>query len=147
MKPIARLLDRVAGAFKTPAAPPPVDVLEAAPIDTPSAETVPLREVEGRREFHGLLWFPVFTVKDDEKLVVAAKAGLPHCLRCERALALGGAREEWACATCGERRPGSEVDFFVADSVIAGGLKEFFEGHPGFRPSPSLSAPQRCLAV
>ena len=100
--------------------------------------------VEGRREFHGLLWFPVLTVQDDEKLVIAAKAGLPHCVRCERPMTLHtGAREEWACAGCGQRRPGFEADFFAADSVIVEGLKEFFDGHPGFRAAPGLPTANR----
>jgi hypothetical protein len=144
MKPLTRLLDKVAVAFRAPVPAAPV-AEAAAPIE--AVEVHPVREVEGRREFHGLLWFPVLTVDDEDKLVVAAKAGLPHCLRCERPLALAGQREEWVCAACGQKRPGAEADFFVADSVIAEGLKEFFAGHPGFRPAPGLSAPLRCLAV
>jgi ribosomal protein L37AE/L43A len=145
MKPLTKLLDRFSGAFKSPSPA----VLAAQPPHAPSADEAPAsdcppRLVEGRREFHGLLWFPVLTVRDDGKLVVAAKAGLPHCLRCERPLALAaGAREEWACASCGERRPGSEADFFVAESMLAEGIKEFFAVHPGFRLAPGLSALQR----
>jgi hypothetical protein len=148
MKPFTRLLDRVAGAFKSPE-PILQDVEAATPAPEESAEPACLpREVEGRREFHGLLWFPVLTVKDDEKLVVAAKAGLPHCVRCERPLSLvSGAREEWSCVSCGQKRPSAEVDFFVADSVIAAGLKDFFAGHPGFTAAPGLPAPARTAAV
>jgi len=147
MKPLTRLLDKVAVAFRAaPSAPAAELAAEASAVPAAAVEVRPVREVEGRREFHGLLWFPVLTVDDEDKLVVAAKAGLPHCLRCERPLALAGQREEWVCAACGQTRPGSEADFFVADSVIAEGLKEFFAGHPGFRPAPSLSAPQRSLA-
>jgi ribosomal protein L37AE/L43A len=139
MKPLTQLLDRFAGAFKPAAVS---TVVTAAP--EPPKTSCPPRMVEGRREFHGLLWFPVLTVQDDEKLVIAAKAGLPHCVRCERPMILRtGAREEWACAGCGQKRPGSEADFFAADSVIVEGMKEFFDGHPDFRAAPGLPTATR----
>jgi hypothetical protein len=148
MKPLTRLLDRFSAAFKTPAPVAAPEEPAAAPAVEPLSAECPPRLVEGRREFNGLLWFPVLTVKDDERRVVAARAGLPHCVRCERAMTLAsGAREEWACAGCGQKRPGSEVDFFVADSVIAAGLRDFFEGHPGFTAAPGLPVPARAVAA
>lgn len=130
--------------------------LRAAPAASPKAETpppaperparrepaLPPRRVEGRREFRGLLWFPVLVVQDDEKLVVAAKAGLPHCPGCQAALALvSRPKELWECAACGTSRPGAEADFFVSESVLAQDLQEFFAAHPDFRAAPGLSAP------
>jgi len=142
MKPLFSLFAKTPVPTAPAAEPPP-----AAPAPAP-APVVPSRRVEGRREFRGLLWLPVLEVSDDEKLVVSARAGLPHCLRCERALSLAaGPREEWECGGCGDKRPGSEVDFFATDSVVAEGLKAFFAENPGFRPAPGLSAPLRALAA
>jgi hypothetical protein len=101
------------------------------------------RVVESRRERFSLLWFPTLTVKDDEKLIVGAAAGLPHCLRCVRPLKVAagaaGAPEEWACAVCGERRPASIADIAVTDSVVAETLAEYLSRHEGWRPLESLS--------
>jgi hypothetical protein len=141
MRTLTRLLERFA------AAPAAAENEAAAAAETPSAPPLPTRQVEGRREFHGLLWRPVLGVNDDEKLVVAARAGLPHCVRCERALTLAaGPRELWTCPSCGDSRPGSDADFFAAEAVIADDLREFISGHPDFRLAPTLSAPQRALA-
>jgi len=109
----------------------------------------PARRVEGRREFRGLLWFPVLEVQDESRLVVSARAGLPHCPRCERALTLGAGaqQEEWECGSCHDRHPGTAADFFATDSVVAEGLKEFFAENPDFSPAPGLSAPARALAA
>jgi ribosomal protein L37AE/L43A len=107
----------------------------------------PTRQIEGRLEFHGLLWRPTLGINDEEKLVVAARAGLPHCLRCEKAMTLvSGPRELWKCAACGESRPGADADFFAAEAVISDALREFLVGNPDFRAASSLPAPQRVLA-
>lgn len=99
------------------------------------------RVVESRRELFGLLWFPTLTVKDEERLVVAAAAGLPHCARCVRPLALSsGSPEEWSCGGCSERRPGTAADLQVTDSLVADTLKEFLARHPGWRAAPGLAS-------
>lgn len=103
----------------------------------------PPRTVESRREAFMLLWFPTLTVDDASRTVTAAAAGLPHCLRCVRALTLSAALpEEWTCAGCGEKRPGTAADFSVVDSVLRDTLKEFLTRHPGYRLAPHLSAPK-----
>jgi len=101
----------------------------------------PPRALESRREHYGLLWFPTLTVKEDEKLIVAAAAGLPHCPRCVRPLALSsGPPEEWSCGGCSERRPGTTADLQVTDSLVAETLKEFLSRHPDWRAAPGLGA-------
>lgn len=106
----------------------------------------PPRAAESRREHFGLLWFPVLTVRDDERLVVGATAGMPHCAKCVRPLALNpGPPEEWACGECPERRPGSTADLQVTDSVIAEALGEFLRRNPGYRAGPALSRFNRPL--
>jgi hypothetical protein len=96
--------------------------------------------VESRREHYGLLWFPALTLQDDERAVVAASAGLPHCARCVKPLALNpGPPEEWACATCSERRPGTAADLQVTDTVVAATLKEFLDRHAGWRAAAGVA--------
>jgi hypothetical protein len=139
------MLPKIFSAFRSAVLPAPVTARrETAPELPPrSMESLPARRITGRREFHGMLWFPVFAVKDDAKLVVSAKAGLPHCVRCETPLMLESEpREQWKCALCGDARPGSEADFFVADSVVRQELLAFFEANPEYRPAPDLSAPK-----
>lgn len=104
----------------------------------------PPRVIESRRSHYGLLWFPTLTVKDEEKTVVAAAAGLPHCARCVRALTLSpGPPEEWACGGCPERRPGTTADLQVTDSVIAETLAEFLVRHPDWRAARGVGAAGR----
>lgn len=99
----------------------------------------PPRAVESRREEYGLLWFPTLTLKDDEKTVLAASAGLPHCARCVRPLALKpGPPEEWVCASCSDRRAGTAADLQVTDMVVASTLKEHLARHPGWRAAPGV---------
>lgn len=101
----------------------------------------PPRALESRREHYGLLWFPTLTVKEDEKLIVAAAAGLPHCPRCVKAMSLlPGASGEWVCGGCSERRPGTAADLQVTDSLVAETLKEFLFRHPDWRAAPGLGA-------
>lgn len=103
----------------------------------------PPSRVECRRERYGLLWFPVLTVDDASREVVGAVAGLPHCARCVRPLALApGKVEEWFCATCDERRPASAVDLLTTDAVLADCLSEHFARHPEHRAAAGLSAPR-----
>ena len=109
-----------------------------------SPPPAPPRAVESRRERFGLLWFPTLTVKDEEKLVVAAAAGLPHCARCVRALTLSsGPPEEWACGGCPERRPGTTADIQVTDAIVAETLEEFLARHSGWRSAPGLGSARR----
>ena len=104
----------------------------------------PPRVIESRRSHFGLLWFPTLTVKDEERVIVAASAGLPHCAACVRPLTLSsGPPEEWACGGCPERRPGTTADLQVIDSVIAETLKEFLLRNPGWRAAPGVGAPRR----
>ena len=103
----------------------------------------PPRLVECRREAFGLLWFPTLTVDDASRTVTAAAAGLPHCAKCVRALALSSAvPEEWTCEGCGEKRPGTAADFAVVDGVLRDSLREFLQRHAGYRTAPHLSAPK-----
>lgn len=111
------------------------------------APPVPARVFEGRREAHGLLWFPTLTVDDAARKVTAANAGLPHCAACVKALTLSAAvPEEWSCAGCGDKRPGTVADFIVVDHLLRETLKEFVTRHPGYRlaehlmPVPKLEA-------
>jgi hypothetical protein len=100
----------------------------------------PPRSVESRREHFGLLWFPTLTVKDDDKVIVSAAAGVPHCARCVRPLALTqGPPEEWACGGCSERRPGTAADLQVTDAVVSETLKEFAARNPGYRTGPGVA--------
>lgn len=117
----------------------------AAPPSRPPAGLA--RQFECRLERDGLLWFPVLTARDDEKIVVGVSSGLPHCARCVRPLRLvaatgqGGA-EDWVCAGCAERRPGEAADLMTTDAVLTGCLREFFARHPDYAPASGLSAPQ-----
>src|SRR6185312_4602392 len=97
----------------------------------------PTRSIEDRRERFSLLWFPTLTVKDDERLVVNAAAGVPHCMKCVQPLRVAtgsaGAPEEWACPRCGDRRPSSIADLSVTDSVAGEAVSEFLARHDGWR--------------
>lgn len=93
----------------------------------------PPRRCESRREEFGLLWFPVLTVKDEDKAVLSVTAGLPHCGRCVEPLAAESGSGEWVCAGCGERRPASTADLQVVDTVNKHALAEFLKRHPGYR--------------
>lgn len=102
----------------------------------------PTRAVEDRRERFSLIWFPTLTVKDDERLVVGAAAGVPHCARCVQPLrvapGVAGAPEEWACPRCGDRRPASIADLAVTDSVAAESVAEWIARHDGWRAATGL---------
>jgi hypothetical protein len=119
-------------ASKRRLVPPP-------PIAPPS----PPLQFECRRERAGLLWFPVLTARDGEKLVVGVSSGLPHCARCVCPLKLvSGRPEEWVCSGCGERHPGKAADLMATDLVLTDCLREFFARHPDYAPAPGLSAPK-----
>lgn len=114
-----------------------------AELQSRPAPPPPPRPVESRREYFGLLWFPTLTVKDDERLVVAAAAGLPHCPKCVRPMALSaGAAGEWVCAGCSDRRAGTAADIQVTDAVVADALQEYLRRHPGWRAANGLAAPK-----
>ena len=119
----------------------------AAARNRPPEPPPPPRVIESRRERYGLLWFPTLTVKDKEKLVVSAAAGVPNCARCVRPLKLAAsaaeAAEEWACGSCDERRPASTADMLVTDSVVADTLKEFLARHDGWRALTNLAGAPR----
>jgi hypothetical protein len=119
-------------ASKRRLAPPP-----------PPAPPSPPRQFECRLERSGLLWFPVLTAKDGERLLVGVSSGLPHCARCVCPLKLASGRaEEWVCSGCGERHPGKSADLMATDAVLTDCLREFFARHPDFTPAPGLSAPK-----
>ena len=99
-----------------------------------------------RVEFRGLLWHPVLGVQERAGLVVSVKAGLPHCARCDKPLALvTGTMETWSCAACGSFTPGKDVDFSALDGVVSVALGGFLRSHPAFSPAPGLNAPARAL--
>lgn len=103
----------------------------------------PVRAFECRREHGDLLWFPILTAKDEEKLIVGVSSGLPHCPRCVHPLRLrSGRTEEWVCSACAARHPAAAADLKATDAVLAGCLREFFARHPAYRPAPGLSAPK-----
>ncbi|MDX6770482.1 MAG: hypothetical protein SF051_13185 [Elusimicrobiota bacterium] len=113
-----------------------------APAPAPAAS----RSVTGLVKFRGMLWHPVLGVAEEARLVVTAKVGLPHCARCDKALSLvKGAAEVWSCPGCGDSRPGSDVDFYAADTVIAEDLGAFLRAHPGYAAAEGLPAPARAL--
>jgi len=113
-----------------------------APAPTPPPPT-PVRAFECRREHSGLLWFPILTAKDEEKLIVGVSSGLPHCLRCVRPLRLrSGRTEAWVCSACAARHPAEAADLKATDEVLTGCLSDFFARHPAYRPAPGLSAPK-----
>src|SRR5690242_8097445 len=103
-------------ASKRRLAPPP-----------PPAPPSPPRQYECRRERSGLLWFPMLTTKEREKLVIGVSSGVPHCARCVSPLKLvAGPAEEWVCGGCGERHPGKAADLMATDLVLTDCLREFF---------------------
>lgn len=113
----------------------------AEALRRPAPAAAPPRAFESRRERFGLLWFPTLTVDDASRVVTAAAAGLPHCAKCVKPLALTkAAPEEWSCETCGEKRPGTVADIRVIDSVVSEALEEFFRRQPGYRPGPGVAA-------
>ncbi len=130
------LLGFLGGRAERPA-PKPAAVAAPKPAAPP-------RSVGARREFRGLLWFPVLTVSDGDKLVVSARAGLPHCPHCLRPLALAAdGSERWACAACGRVSPACDADFFAMEAVVAACARDFLAKHPDFRPGPALPASAR----
>jgi hypothetical protein len=101
------------------------------------------RQFECRLERSGLLWFPVLTAKDGEKLVVGVSSGLPHCVRCVLPLKLvPGSREEWVCGGCDAVHPAMAADLVATDTVLTDCLREFFARQPDYSPAPGLSAPK-----
>ena len=113
----------------------------ASPLPPPLPAEI--RQFECRLESRGLLWFPVLTARDGEKLVVGVSSGLPHCARCVRALKLVPGRvETWSCGVCGASHPGAAADLMETDSVLTECLREFFARHPDYAPAPGLSAPK-----
>ena len=124
---VARL--ELAASKRRPAPPPP--------------SSVQTRQFECRLVRSGLLWYPVLTARDDEKLVVSASSGLPHCARCVCPLKLVSDRtEEWVCSGCGERHGGRAADLMAVDAVLTDCLREFFARHPDYSPELELSAPK-----
>lgn len=112
-------------------------------LSSPPPAQAASRQFECRLLRSGLLWFPVLTARDDEKLVVGISSGLPHCVRCVRPLTLASDRsEDWLCPGCGERHPGSKTDLMATDMVLTDCLREFFARHPDYAPSLELSAPK-----
>jgi ribosomal protein L37AE/L43A len=109
----------------------------------------PPRQFECRCESEGLLWFPVLTAHDRERIVVSVYSGLPHCARCVRALKLvpGERSEVWNCVDCGQSHPGTAADLTATDKVLSDCLREFFRRHPDFAPAPGLSAPLAARAA
>lgn len=139
---LGELARRLIPANKPVPAPTPLPVPET-PLPLPPAPSLML---EGRVEFRSMLWHPVLGLREDSHLVVSAKAGLPHCARCDKALTLSqGSGDAWSCAACGEARPAADVDFFAMDCVIAEAMGSFFKEHPEFTPAPGLSVPARAL--
>ena len=135
---VAAALAAVVLGLKLRSARAELDELKSRPPAPP-----PPRLVECRREAFGLLWFPTLTVDDASRTVTAAAAGLPHCAKCVKALALSSAvPEEWTCEGCGEKRPGTAADFAVVDGVLRDSLREFLQRHAGYRTAPHLSAPK-----
>ncbi|MFI5346582.1 MAG: hypothetical protein ACHQ51_09435 [Elusimicrobiota bacterium] len=129
---ILKIASRQLAASERRFAPPP-------PVPPPA----PVRLFECRREQYGLLWFPVLTAKDDEKLVVGVSSGLPHCPRCVKPLKVQfGRAEEWFCAACDARHPAASADLRATDMVLTDCLREFFARHPDFASAPGLSAPK-----
>jgi hypothetical protein len=121
--------------------------LRLVPIPPP-LPPLPPRQFECRHERSGLLWFPVLTVKQEEKVLVGVSSGLPHCARCVRPLKLvPGRREEWVCGGCDARHPAAASDFAATDAVLSGCLSEFFTRHPDFSPAPGLSTPEYAAAA
>ncbi|MFI5363534.1 MAG: hypothetical protein ACHQ49_16325 [Elusimicrobiota bacterium] len=111
------------------------------PPPPPSPSSV--RLFECRLERSGLLWFPVLTADDGEKLVVGVSSGLPHCVRCVRPLKLvQGPAEQWVCSACEERHGTREADLMATDLVLTQCLREFFARHPDYSPASGLSAPK-----
>ena len=125
---LAVLVRRLSATSQSPASPAP-----------PSA----LRKFECRLERRGLLWFPVLTANDDEKVVTGVASGLPHCAKCVQPLSLGaGLEEEWVCPGCRERHPGTSADLMATDSVLTECQRDFFARHPDYSAAPGLSAPK-----
>jgi hypothetical protein len=109
----------------------------------PPAPPSPPRQYECRIERYGLLWFPVLTADDGEKVVVGVSSGLPCCVRCVAPLKLvAGLEEEWVCGGCGKRHPAMSADLTATDTVLTDCLRDFFARHPDFSPAPGLSAPK-----
>lgn len=92
----------------------------------------PPRQLELRREHVGLLWFPTLTVKEPERVITGAAAGLPHCLRCVKPLS-AAASGEWVCGGCGDKRPPSAADIQVTDALLGEAVREYLSLHPGYR--------------
>ena len=110
------------------------------PVPLPPMVT---RQFECRLERSGLLWFPVLTAKDGEKVVVGVSSGLPHCALCVLPLRLvPGRREEWACGGCDALHAAAAADLVATDLVLTECLREFFSRHPDYSAAPGLSAPK-----
>ncbi|MDE2490363.1 MAG: hypothetical protein KGM24_05910, partial [Elusimicrobia bacterium] len=109
----------------------------------PPAPPAPVRLYECRREWRGLLWFVTMAIREEDGRVVRVSSGLPHCPKCVVALKLAMIpREEWACPSCGRRRPGHDASLPSTDALLTECLQELFARHPDFSPAEGLSAPR-----
>ena len=103
-----------------------------------SAES--LRAAERPNEYRvdrfDLIWFPVVSYLEAEKLVTRASPGVPYCKACVKPLASQGGA--WRCPGCSDQRPDSVVDTAATDSVMREAVRFFLQRHPDFRLSPDL---------
>lgn len=109
----------------------------AAPAAPPPPPPVATAYATGRVEYNGLLWHPVVGVAEEARLIVSAKAGLPHCGACDAAMSLAGGRD-WACPACGRKASGADADFYSMDHVTGEWLAEYLREHPDHAPAPGL---------
>ena len=102
--------------------------------DAALGELQALRSRPGKQEFrldrYELLWFPVVTFSEQDKTILSAAPGVPHCRSCLIPLALN--HESWDCRQCGKRNAASLADTAVTDSIVNEALRYFSERHPGY---------------
>lgn len=123
---------RFAGA-RAESVPEPVAATLPPQLPPPPASAF----AAGRVEYNGLLWHPVVGVAEEARLVVSAKAGLPHCRDCDKPMSLAGGRD-WSCPACGRAASGTDADFYSMDHVTVEWLTEFLRAHPDHAPAPGL---------
>lgn len=126
-----RDLARRFAPLRPEAAPEPPAPAPLPPPPPPEATVF----ASGRVEYNGLLWHPVVGVAEDQRLVVSAKAGLPHCRDCDKPLTLS---RDWSCPACGRSASGADADFYSMDHVTVEWLAEFLREHPDHAPAPGL---------
>lgn len=94
------------------------------------------RHNEYRLERFDLIWYPVVSYQEKDKVLARASPGVPFCRKCVKPLAPDD--EGWKCPGCGARSPDSIADTAATDSIVREAIRCFLQRRPDYRAAPEL---------